>query len=316
MTDVYTWERLRVFAAVARHGSIRAAAESLHVTGPAVSQHIRKLEQEAGCKLLEPDGRGIRLTHAGRILSASAQQMDAVATHAMKDLAALSTLVAGPLRVGAVASVLRALVPQALLALTERYPRLLPELQDGEATDMLPALHTGELDAVVMESWTHSPSRIPPAVRTHPLAHEHALLAVSDRHPLAHLQEVPLNSLRGQIWTSCPAGSNAHQALVQLLRSVGLPHSTIRYCVADYTTQLQLVAAGLTVALIPQMAAPQDHPGVRLLRCRPSVTRTLSVATTWHTETPAVHAFVAEMIRTAHDRIPQADNADMSGGGC
>ncbi|MFH8347924.1 LysR family transcriptional regulator [Streptomyces sp. NPDC018045] len=295
-----SWERLRVFAAVAEHGSIRAAAEKLHVTGPAISQHLRRLEREAGCKLVEPSGRGIRLTHAGRVLASSAQKMSAVAAHATMDLAAVSGLIAGPLRIGAVASALRSLIPRSLVALTGRHPRLAPEVRDGEAAHMLPELHTGNLDAVVMESWTHAPTHIPPGTHTHTLVHEQALLAVHPRHPLAHLQEVPLDSLHDLTWASCPPGSDAHQALEQLLRRYTVSDAEVRYCVADYTTQLELVAAGLTTALVPRMAAPAGDSRVRLIPCRPAVTRTIAVATAQTNTTPAVHAFVAEMARTAH----------------
>lgn len=294
-----TWERLRVFESVARLGSVRAAAEELHVTGSAVSQHVRRLEREAGCPLVEADGRGIRLTHAGRVLSASAHTMVTAATRAQRDLADISGLIAGPLRVGAVASALRALVPPTLIALTSAHPRLELTVTDGESAHMLPELSAGRLDAVVMESWTHAPTHIPPGAQTTTLVHEQALLAVPEGHPCAHHAEVPLSTLHDQAWASCPVGSDAHRSLLQLLRTHASTDARIRFCVADYTTQLQLVAAGVTAALVPQMAVPAEHPGVRILRCSPAVTRTVAVVTTPATQTPAVQAFVAEMTRTA-----------------
>ncbi|MGW2644013.1 LysR family transcriptional regulator [Streptomyces sp. NPDC001393] len=310
-----TWERLRVFAAVARFGSVQAAAEALHVTGPAVSQHLRRLEREAGCALVERDGRGIRLTHAGRVLAASAQQMDEAAVRAGADLSAISGLVAGTLRVGAIASVLRALLPQVISSLTGRYPRLELTVRDGEAADMLPELQAGRLDAVVMESWTHAPARIPPGVRTHPLVHEPAMLAVHSGHPLAHLPEAPLSSLHDLAWTSCPAGSDAHQALVQMLRQQAVTDVRIRYCVADYSTQLQLVAAGVTAALVPRMAATATPPGVRLIPCRPTITRTVSVVTAQRTDTPTVRAFVTEMTRATLSTGTRQGPDPLSGSG-
>lgn len=297
---MFTWERLRVFAVVAQHGSVHAAAEALHVTGPAVSQQLRRLEKEAGCRLVEPDGRGIRLTHAGRVLATSAQEMSEAARRAELDMAAISGLVAGTLRVGAVASALRALVPQVLRTLTGRYEHLKPEVHDGEAVQMLPALRAGRLDAVVLESWTHWPARVPPGVRTTNLIHESAMLAVPDGDPLARLDTVPLSALRGRVWASCPPGTDPHEGLVQLLRSHGSTEVEVRYCVADYATQLQLVAAGLATALVPGMAADLAPQGVHLLPCRPAVTRTVAVATVQGAESPPVKAFLAEMMRAAH----------------
>ena len=62
-------DRLRTLSAIARHGSVGAAADGLHVTTSAVSQQIAKLERETGQQLLAKNGRGVRLTDAGRLLA-------------------------------------------------------------------------------------------------------------------------------------------------------------------------------------------------------------------------------------------------------
>lgn len=285
-----------MFAEVARLGSVRAAAEALHITGPAVSQHLRRLEREAGCPLVEPHGRGIRLTHAGRVLAGSALEMSEAAERAHRELASAEGVVAGPLRIGAVASALRALLPAVLQRLTDRYPRLEPELTDGEADEMLPQLCTGRLDAVILESWTHWPVRVPAGVVTTPLVREHARVAVPEGHPAASgTPYLTLGAHRGQVWASCPPDSDAYQALVQLLRSQGDTGPAVRYAVADYTTMLQLVAGGLAFALIPDMAASPLPSGVRLLRCEPPVTRTVAAATVGGDLVPPVRAFLAEV---------------------
>ncbi|MFB6438751.1 LysR family transcriptional regulator [Streptomyces sp. NPDC056411] len=298
-----TWERLRIFAAVARLGSVGAAAEALHITGPAVSQQLRKLEKEARCRLIERDGRGIRLTSAGQLLAASAQSMVATLADAERDLANLHGLVAGPLRIGCVASALRALLPQVLHRLTERHPRLEPSLRDGEAVDMIPMLQQRRLDAVVTESWTHRPAHMPSGVRTTRLLHEDAQLAVPQGHPLADRESVALSELRGELWTSCPEGSDAHEGLRQLLRAHEV-EANVRYCVSDYATQLHLVAAGLAVTLVPRMVRSSAPPGVRFLPCRPTVSRSVLVATAADAETPGVRAFMTELIGVVRQAEP------------
>ncbi|MBU7596759.1 LysR family transcriptional regulator [Streptomyces sp. P38-E01] len=294
-----SWERLRVFAAVARAGSVRAAAEALHITGPAVSQQLRRLEKEAGCRLVEPYGRGIRLTHAGRLLAGSAQEMVESAERAQRELAAANTVVAGPLRIGAVASALRTMLPAVLRELSERHPRLEPALVDGEADDMLPLLSTGRLDAVVLESWEHWPVRLPAGVSTTLLLRESARVAVPCGHPLADARVLRLGEQRGQPWASCPPGSDAYEALVQLLRAHGDPEPAVRYAVADYTTMLRLVGAGLAFSLVPEMAAHPLPPGVRLLPVEPGVSRTVAAATLDGAATPPVKAFLSELRRAA-----------------
>jgi DNA-binding transcriptional LysR family regulator len=292
-----SWDRLRVFAAVAEHGSIAAAAAALHLTGPAVSQQLRKLEREAGCPLVEPDGRGIRLTPPGHLLATSARAAAALVADAERDLVNASGQVAGPLRIGAVASAVRVLLPDALRSLTAEHPRVEPRLRDGEIVDLIPALRARRLDVVVMESWSARPASVPPGVAVHPLLTEDVRLAVPERHRLAARESVRLAELEGLTWTACLPGTDQHGAVVQLLRGHNVDPD-VRYWVYDYGTQLSLVAAGLAVSLVPRTArAPA--PGVRFVPCVPPVSRSLAVATVAGGDTPAVRAFVGALLPVA-----------------
>src|SRR3569833_4395131 len=68
-------DRLRALSAVATYGSVSAAADVLHVTTSAVSQQVAKLERETGQKLLERNGRGVRLTDAAELLASHAERI-------------------------------------------------------------------------------------------------------------------------------------------------------------------------------------------------------------------------------------------------
>lgn len=286
------WERLRVFAAVAEHGSVGAAAAALHITGPAVTQQIRKLERETHTRLVEPDGRGIRLTAAGHVLAGSAARISATVADAERDLARIHGQIVGPLRIGAVASALRALLPGVLRTLIGDHPRLVPTVRDGEVVDMLPALRTRDLDAVLLESWSHRPARLPPGVRLTTLLTERILLAVPEGHPITERHTTaPLAELAGEVWASCPVGTEAYEGIVQLLRAQDI-EPDVRYQVADFATQQHLVAAGLAVATVPEMAATPPPDGVRLLPCDPAMSRTLAVATREQDDTPSLRALL------------------------
>jgi molybdate transport repressor ModE-like protein len=67
--------RLRVLAAVARHGSVTAAAKALNYAQPSVSHHLARLEAETGTRLVERSGRGVRLTDAGLLLAGRAEEI-------------------------------------------------------------------------------------------------------------------------------------------------------------------------------------------------------------------------------------------------
>ena len=286
---MFSLDRLRALDAVATHGSLARAARALHVTPSGVSQQLAKLEREAGHKLLEPDGRGVRLTHAGRVLAGHAVRVLAQLSDAATDLADLGDEILGPLRLGGVGSSLRALLPDVLAALTEAHPRLVPTVVDGEAVDMVPRLLAGELDLVLVESWDSRPMRLPEGVAVRTLVVEDVDVALCARHPLAGREEVDLDELDGAVWSSCPVGTEPYEALVQALRARGL-EPDVRYPVTEYATQLAFVARDLTLALVPRMAQRQCPSGVRFVPVRPRLRREVRAAWRARGDSPSVRA--------------------------
>ena len=107
-------ERLRTLDALARHGSVSGAAEGLHVTTSAVSQQMAKLEREVGQQLLAKNGRGVRLTDAGRLLADHAARILSQVELAQSDLEAQRGQVVGELRLAAFPTAVRGLFPAAL----------------------------------------------------------------------------------------------------------------------------------------------------------------------------------------------------------
>src|ERR1700735_5340682 len=92
--------RLRVLVAVARTGSVTAAAQALNYAQPSISQHIARLEAETGARLLQRAGRGVRLTDAGRLLAERAEEIIGRLDAAENELAAHVGLRQGRVRLG------------------------------------------------------------------------------------------------------------------------------------------------------------------------------------------------------------------------
>ena len=107
-------ERLRVLQAVARHGSVTAAAAELHVTTSAVSQQLARLERESGTTLVERSGRGIRLTDSALLLAGHASAILAMAEEAQADVDAQAGAVAGRLVLACLPTATRGLAAPAL----------------------------------------------------------------------------------------------------------------------------------------------------------------------------------------------------------
>ncbi|MDQ4119089.1 MAG: LysR substrate-binding domain-containing protein, partial [Actinomycetota bacterium] len=193
------------------------------------------------------------------------------------------------------------LLPGALRTLAARHPRLVPTVRDGEVVDLLPALRSRDLDAVLLESWDDLPARIPPGVRMHRVATEEALVVLPADHALAGRGSAELGRMDGQVWISCPSGTESHEALVQVLRERGV-EPDVRYRAADFTTHVRLVAAGLAVALVPRGVLDPLPDGVVVQRCDPPVRRTLAVAVRENDDTPGRRAFRDAVVREARER--------------
>jgi DNA-binding transcriptional LysR family regulator len=142
--------RLRVLVAVARHGSVTAAARALNYAQPSVSHHLARLEAETGIKLIQRAGRGIRLTDAGRLLAERAAEVIGRLDAAENELAAYTGLRAGRLRLAAFPSALGTIVPAAAAMLRGHQPSVDLRLTEAEPPEALRMLRAGYVDVALV----------------------------------------------------------------------------------------------------------------------------------------------------------------------
>src|ERR687893_1495425 len=142
--------RLRVIDAVARHGSVTAAAKELNYSQPSVTHHLGRLEAETGAQLLQRAGRGIRLTGAGQMLADRAAEIIGRIDAADAELAAHVGLTAGRVRMAGFSSAIGSLVPRAVAALAGRHPGLQISLTDTHPPDALELLRTGKIEVAII----------------------------------------------------------------------------------------------------------------------------------------------------------------------
>jgi DNA-binding transcriptional LysR family regulator len=139
--------QLRTFAAVAGSGHITRAAEKLHLSQPAVSAHIKALEEELGVRLFERNPAGMLLTRAGRQLRDHAEKVLAEVEHMRQLAASLKGDIVGRLRVGTASDPEFIRVGEFLHRTVERYPLLEVELHHEVSGAALEQVRTGGLDA-------------------------------------------------------------------------------------------------------------------------------------------------------------------------
>jgi DNA-binding transcriptional LysR family regulator len=142
--------RLRVLVAVARYGSVTAAARALNYAQPSVSHHLARLEAETGIKLIQRAGRGIRLTDAGRLLAERGAEVIGRLDAAENELAAYTGLRTGRLRLAAFPSALGTIVPAAAALLRSRESSIDLRLTEAEPPEALRMLRAGYVDVALV----------------------------------------------------------------------------------------------------------------------------------------------------------------------
>jgi DNA-binding transcriptional LysR family regulator len=260
--------RLRLLRELSERGTIAAVADALQFTPSAVSQQLAILEGEVGVALLERAGRGVRLTDAALVLVEHADALLERAALAEADLAAAAGTVTGRGRIAAFQSVSLRLAAPAMEALARDAPRLRCELLEAEPEQALPALALGDVDLVLGDEWQHQPWRLPAGLERHELLRDPVNLILPTRHPATrrHKNAVPLAELAGEAWTTGHVGMAWEELTQRTCRQHGGFEPDIRHRTNDAIVSLALVARGLAVTLLPDLALPGRHPGIALRR--------------------------------------------------
>jgi DNA-binding transcriptional LysR family regulator len=291
-------DRLRALHAVSAHGSIIAAAETLHVTTSAVSQQLAKLESETGQTLLERHGRGVRLTDAAAALVLRTHRVLSLLEEAEAELEATDTAVAGQLTIAAFATAARGLAPQAIRGLRKNYPQLAITFHEQEPHESIPKLIRRDVDVIIINDWQNAPIALPEGLTKAPLFDDVADIALPPRHPLAKSKTIKLSDVSGEEWIAWPSGSICHDFLMHTLRKSG-HEPKIAHTAGEYETQLALVAAGLGCCVLPRLGRGAVPKGVTVLPSEPALRRHVYAA--WRT-----HSSRRNVIRAAVEEFQLA----------
>jgi len=289
--------RLRLLRELHERGTIAAVADALRFTPSAVSQQLAMLEREAGVRLLERAGRGVRLTDPALVLVGHADALLERAARAEADLAAAAGTVMGRGRIAGFHSVALRIAVPAMAALARDAPRLRTELVEAEPEQALPALALGDVDLVLGDEWRHQPWRLAPGLVRHELLREPVRLVLPAAHPsaLRRRAAVPLAELAHDPWTTGPAGMGWEELIRRTCREHGGFEPEVRHRTNDATVSLALVAAGLAVTLLPDLVLAPRRPGLALRRVAgDTVGRTIfAVTRATDASRPSTQALVA-----------------------
>ena len=282
---------LRYLVAVVEERQFVRAAAELHVAQSALSQQIRDLERELGAELLVRDRRGVTPTPAGEVLLGHARALLERAEVARAEVAQLTGLVSGRLRVGSGSPSGPVPLPATLAEFQRRHPAVEIALRDATSEELLQGLDDGTVDVALV---SFAPQELPERLHGELITREPMVALLPADHPLASRARVSLKALADGPLVTFPRGSGMRDTIEEGFRAAGVRRPTVSAETIDPLATLELVGQRLGFSLMPRSVA--DHAGrdVRVVSLvAPGLQRNITLA--WVRERrslPALDAFL------------------------
>ena len=267
--------RLRLLREVSRLGSLTAAAAEMSFTTSAVSQQVTKLEREMGVALLERHPRGAVLTEAGRALLRYADDIDRIIEAARAEMDEFAGLRRGQLRMGTFPTVGASLMPDVVLAFRARHPDVTVTVVSARRAGLIDRLKRRDIELTLL--WDYPWQRIKDEeLTTVTLMSDPTLLLLPREHALAHARAVRVEDLRDEQWIVRDEHPVA-DVLRRVCRTAGFEPS-VAFAANDYQETQGMVAAGIGIALAPQLALSALRPDVVAVPLEKSPSRRILLA--------------------------------------
>ena len=291
-------QRLAILREVAARGSFSTAADALSYTQSAVSQAVATLEGELGTTLIERDRRGVRPTPAGAALVSHADGILARLEAAEAAVAAIAGGSAGPLRMASFPTAGATLMPLAISTFRDAHPDVELSLAEGEPEEIAPRLRAREVDLALLFEFPGAPLRLAARSRHAALLEDPMRLALPQGHELAAKQALRLEDLVAESWVQTAARSPCARHVVRSCHRAGF-EPIVSFESDDYQTVQGLVAAGVGIALIPELALSSVRDDIVIRELYPRTpARTVLAATGGEPVVPAAAAML-DVLTTA-----------------
>jgi DNA-binding transcriptional LysR family regulator len=248
---------LQTFLAVVEAGNYSAAAERLHMSQPAVSQHIRALESQLdNVRLFRRVGQQMLLTHAGEDLVESAREMLALSARAEESIRALRGQISGRVAIGCTPSSGETLLPPLLAAFRVRFPAIAVAITIAPIETLLEWLEDRQTHVLLIEEQQRRRGW-----ESQLLGAERLVLIAPRGHALLQQEQAPPGLLRDQPLVLPRAGTPLRRIIEDGLRRRGIGAADIHVAIETDGSALaiQAVRAGLGLAFIPQTRLPRGR---------------------------------------------------------
>lgn len=266
-------EQILSFVALAQQGSVSAAAHVRHLTQPAISNQLKRLQEAVGTPLYRRQGRGVILTATGEAFYPHALKA-AQALRETDDFAdALLGLSTGRIHVAASQTIAGSLLPSVLVKLRAESPEIEVFVDSGNSQQVFDSINTHELGLVE----SPLPGPIPGCCRIELLGQDEIVCVMPRRHPLTRQASLTLTDLTDYplIWRE--SGSGTREVLEQaLLKILGrLPE--VHICLGGVAAVLEAVRQGLGIGVISRFSLPTGETAMTTRPFRPQLSRPMSM---------------------------------------
>jgi DNA-binding transcriptional LysR family regulator len=270
--------QLRCFVAAAEELHFGRAAQRLEMLPSALGRYIRLLEDDLGTRLMTRTTRSVTLTDDGVVLLKEARALLAQADGLAVRFQARGRKQGATIRVGAIDSAAAGLLPMLLSDFREQRPDVTVKLAEDKTIRLLPRLISGQLDIALVRPPPKPDKRLAFLF----LLHETAVVAVSDHHPLASRKRVRVADLAEQplIVPERRSRPHSHDLTMKLFAEAGLQARIVQLA-NEKQTIVNLVAAGLGVAIVPRWTSRMAARGVRYVPLAASDMNRLPLAAAW-----------------------------------
>lgn len=296
--------QLRYCVAVADTGGFSRAAERCAVAQPSLSQQIQKLERELGSPLFDRLPRGALLTEAGQRLVRRARRILAEVADAGRCVRELGTAVVGAVRLGAIPTVAPYVLPRVLARFRRRYPVVELRIEEDLTEALIERVADGRLDLAVLALPVEHAQ-----LCVEPLAREPLLLAASRDDRLARRRTVRFQDLANRPLIVLHEMHCLGRQIGSLCDRLGKGREIV-FMGSQLGTIQRMVALGLGLSFIPEMAAREDNSSKRVYLSLGKEAPTRTLVAIWHVQryrTNASRAMV-EMLRRALQRSPATES--------
>lgn len=266
----YSLKQLRVFVAIARHGSFSRAGEAIGLTQSAVSHSVKELEAEVGVRLLDRTTREVVLTDAGLRLANRVERLLDELQAALLDARSFGVQRSGTVRVATSQTISANLMPQCIAAGEREYPEIRIMLRDQAQQQVLHSVRNAEVDFGIVVDPVQAVD-----LECEAVLHEPFLLLCRDDHPFAAQQAVRWSALNGCRLVLQDYASGSRPLIDSALRQQGVEAQVVQE-IGHPATLFPMVAEGIGISIFPALALPLPEGGrLRVRRLVPEINRAL-----------------------------------------